>query len=378
MPLNRALVALAGLLLLSLAPPALPALSPQPDASISQSDIDFSNDFPQSGESVSVNVTVHNNGDAPSGVVTVKFYIDGLPYPPDRTIANIEPNGTGQASTAWLATVPKTYTFRVVVECALDANSANNEASRTLTVSTPGGVLSVSAALDPPSCRPSQEFFVNGTVRLGSAPVVGATVTVSIKPSGPTGAATTDANGAFSVNLTAPDKGGSYAVETTASSGTQRGTDTDTLVVVVPDLVIIGLSFSPENATEGRAVRILAVVRNEGDDSAELVEVGFYRGDSKLGVRSAGALPPGNQTEVELSWTAERGAHEIRAVADPNNKVAELDEDNNALSQTLTVKRSGGGGGGGPALALAAAIVVVGVVAVALALLWVRRRRRAR
>lgn len=373
---KRVLAALASLMMVALSPPAVPALSPQPDVSISESDIAFSNDFPQSGESVGINVTAHNIGDLASGVVTVRFYIDGLPYPPDRTIANIEPNSTGEASTTWLATAPKTYTIHVVLECAIDTNSANNEASRTITVSVPGGVLTVNATLDPPSCRPSHQLFINGTVRLAGAPVVGASVTVTIKPSGPTGTATTDAGGAFSVNLTAPGAGGSYEVETTATSGHQRGTDSDTLTVVVPDLLIVSLTFSTANATEGDMVRIVAVVRNAGGDVAGEVEVGFYRDDSRIGVRSARALGPGNQTEVEMKWTAEKGTHEMRAVADPDGKVAEMDEGNNGLSRPLTVKsRAGGGEGGGGGLLVAAAVAAVVIAALA-ALVVIRRRRR--
>ncbi|MEM4729450.1 MAG: CARDB domain-containing protein [Thermoplasmata archaeon] len=367
----------AALLALALLPPALTARPHQPDVSISPQDIVFSNDYPQTGEVVYINVTAHNLGDVDSGVVTVKFYIDTIPYPPDKMIANIEPNGTATASTTWLAAVPKTYTVRVVLECSLDANSANNEASRTLTVSMPGGSLMVSARLEPERCRPSQLFYVNGTVKIVNAPVTGASVTVTVKPQGPTGTTTTNSEGAFSVNLTAPEAGGSYAVETTASSGTQRGTDTDTLTVIMPDLIIASLVFSPENATEGKAVELVALVRNSGTDAADNVSVAFFRGTVRIGTKSVGELGPGNQSEVRISWTAIRGSHEIRAEADPDKRIAELDEANNSLSRTLEVREKVEGEGRG-FLPFAAAISAVLIIVALVALVLWKRRRRAR
>jgi len=102
--------------------------------------------------------------------------------------------------------------------------------------------------------------------------------------------------------------------------------------------------------------------------------VAIYRDGTRIGTKSAGELGAGNQTEVRISWRALKGTHQMKAEADPDGRVAELDETNNALTRPLTVKERPGGGGGG-AVFIGVVAVVVAVAVVAAVLLFMKRRR---
>jgi subtilase family serine protease len=361
------------LIIAILALPSTAVMAGPPDAAVSSTDIAFSNDFPKTGEIVTINVTVHNFGGMDSGAVTVKFFVDSIRYLPDKAIGNIPVNGTGVVSTSWPATIPKEYTIKVVLECAADTNVTNNEASRTITVGAPAGPLIVNMALDPSSCKPEQVFWANGTVKLTGQPISGAQVTVTVKPSGTPAAVTADADGRFSANLTAPKTAGRFEVEASATSGTLKGNDTKTLSVVLPDLDITALTFSNDKPVEGDNVKVTATVKNIGNDSVENFNVAFYFGSTKFTTVKAGPLPAGNQTEVAVDWKAVKGTHEMKAVADPDNKVAEVNEEDNALTVPLTVKEKPGAVDS-TSVMLIVAVVVVAVAAVAV--IWVMRARK--
>jgi hypothetical protein len=361
------------LVLATLALPLVVVSAGPPDVAIAAADISFSNDFPKTGENVGINVTVHNVGGMDAAAVVVRMYIDQelVPYN-QKDIALIKVNETGTASFAWPAVVPGTYTFYIKVNCTADTNMANNQASRSITV-TLGGPLMVSMALDPASCKPEQTLWANGTVRIGTQPASGATVTVTVKPSGTPASVTADASGMFSANLTAPKTAGRYEVEASATSGALKGNDTRTLSVVLPDLVVTGLIFSKEKPLEGDTVRITATVRNNGTDSVGSFMVAFYFDGTKFSTEKAGPLTAGNQTEVVADWTAVKGTHQMKATADPENKVAEINEEDNSLTVPLTVKEKAG------AVDNATVMLIVGVVAVAIvavAVIWILRGRK--
>jgi hypothetical protein len=353
--------------------PSLAVTAGPPDVAVSSTDISFSNDFPKTGENVKTNVTVHNVGGMDATAVTVRIYVDQelVPYN-EKDIALISVNGTGTASFDWPATIPKTYTIYIKVNCTADTNTANNQASRTITV-TAGGPLLVAMGLDPASCVPGQVFWANGTVKIGTQPISGAQVTVTVKPSGSPVTATTDSDGKFSANLTAPATAGRYEVEASATSGTLKGNDTKTLTVVLPDLELMALTFSNEKPKAGDTIKLTATVKNNGTDSVPTFIVAFYSDGSKFTSEKAGPLAAGNQTEVTVSWKAVKGTHQMKAAADPDSKIAEVNEDDNSLTVSLTVKENTGGGDN-TVLMLIVAVVVIAVVAVAV--MWMMRARK--
>ena len=375
------MAAAAALVLLSLFPPIVLADRLAPDVSIADSDIQFSNDFPKALETIVINVTVHNIGGMDATAVTVWFYQDNeqIPFTPQKTITNIPVNGTGTASANWAGIVPKTYTIHVKVNCTADTNLANNGASKTLTVGPPSGPLVVDMTLDPPACKPAQVFWANGTVKLATQPQPGASVTISVRDR--TGAAvgtpvqtTAGTNGAFTANLTAPVSAGDYLVEAGASSGGLNGNDTGTLRVVLPDLLITVLAFSSSAPREGDDVKVTATLKNNGTDTAQNVIVAFYDGGSKFASVKVDIITAGNSTPVTATWKAVKGTHQVKAVADPDNKVLESNEENNALAVPLPVKEKDGGGAGGNMLLIGGGVAVIAVVAV-VALVLLRRRK---
>jgi len=376
---ERLIAAAAVLALLGMIPLTTVAGPTSPDVAINPSDIAFSNDYPKTGETVAINITVHNKGETEATAVTVRFYTDQeLVFFAEKDITRIAPNGTGIASTNWPATLPKTYTIYVKVDCTADLNLANNQAQRTITV-TQGGVLLVDMALDPSSCRPGQPFWVNGTVRLGTQPSSNADVRVTVKdptgnPVGTPATAVTDSGGNYKVNLTAPGSAMNYEVEVSATSGGLKGNGTKTLRVILPDLVVLEVTFSNNKPKEGEKVTLTALVKNNGTEAVDTLEVAFYIDNNRIATKKEGPLAPDNSTQVSVTWTATKGSHQVKVVIDPNAKVGEINEDNNVLIIPMSVSAKPGGGTDNMVMIFALVVVIL-VVAVG-GVLFLRRRKK--
>jgi hypothetical protein len=201
-------------------------------------------------------------------------------------------------------------------------------------------------------------------------------VKLTVNRSGSPVITTTDVLGNFSANLTAPKGANRYEVEAAAASGSLKGNDTKTLTVIMPDMVISALTSSKDKPAEGDDVVLTATLKNNGTDAVESFMVAFYDGNAKFTTVKAGPLSAGNSTPVTVSWKAVKGTRQIKAVADPDNKVAEVDDENNAITISLTVKARNGGDD--MAVLLLVAVVIVAAAAIVGFALMRRRKKNAK
>jgi hypothetical protein len=113
----------------------------------------------------------------------------------------------------------------------------------------------------------------------------------------------------------------------------------------IPDLAVspADIRLFPMRPLPGQAVTIKATVRNIGAGGAWNVPVAFYEGEPHAGEPPIGIwivpyLAPGGGSEVtSVTWNADRGLAEIRAVADFEGVVFETDETNNIALRTFLI-----------------------------------------
>lgn len=99
-----------------------------------------------------------------------------------------------------------------------------------------------------------------------------------------------------------------------------------------PDLVIGKVRGRPSDAVKGEEVRLEANLENDGFDPATgTLEVAFFVDGTLVGHgQTSGLLDGGQEVTVQGPlWTAEQGSHTVRAAADPDDTVDEIDETNN-------------------------------------------------
>jgi hypothetical protein len=127
----------------------------------------------------------------------------------------------------------------------------------------------------------------------------------------------------------------------------------------LPDLVVKDVVVSKPSPVAGDALLFSAVVANVGTKataSGAVIRVAFSIDGTRVSVSNTykTALLPGASATLtantgptgSATWTATAGSHNLRAVVDAGNTIAESDETNNARTETLTVASSTDTSGG--------------------------------
>ena len=115
-----------------------------------------------------------------------------------------------------------------------------------------------------------------------------------------------------------------------------------------PDLVVVSVSWAPQELAAGQAVIFTAVIRNAGTEPTPAVThgVGFAVDGTPVSWSSAESAPlaPGEERTYTAdggpagpTWTATPGEHELQAAVDDVDRIGEADDTNNVMTATLTV-----------------------------------------
>ncbi|GAA1033089.1 hypothetical protein GCM10009557_33700 [Virgisporangium ochraceum] len=107
-----------------------------------------------------------------------------------------------------------------------------------------------------------------------------------------------------------------------------------------PDLLVTGISTNPPNPAIGASVSFTVNVQNRGTSASAASTTRVVVGGTTLNGATA-SIAAGTTATVAISgsWTATSGGATITATADAANVVAETNEGNNSLSQSIVVGR---------------------------------------
>jgi subtilase family serine protease len=107
-----------------------------------------------------------------------------------------------------------------------------------------------------------------------------------------------------------------------------------------PDLTTTSVTVPARQVTEGDAVTFSAAVGNLGPGDAANAVVRFLVDGAQVGGDQTVSLAAGANAIVSSgAWTATAGTHTVEAVVDPDNAIVEIDETNNAVSNTVAAQR---------------------------------------
>ncbi|WP_440945716.1 CARDB domain-containing protein [Methanosarcina sp. T3] len=108
--------------------------------------------------------------------------------------------------------------------------------------------------------------------------------------------------------------------------------------VLLPDLAVEGVSWSPTTPEVGEEVTIAATVKNQGDAASGETALILYIDGSSVREWDVSGLSSGESSSVSYTWVpTSKGSVELKAVVDEDNVVTESDEGNNEETATLKV-----------------------------------------
>jgi len=167
---------------------------------------------------------------------------------------------------------------------------------------------------------------------------------VAVTAPGTFGRGFTDAGGVATFTVDVADPG---TVNVTVTAHNYTPYETTTGVVLTPadfELSAGDITVQGEGPVirDGEQVNVTAVIHNLGRMGASDVLVRFYDGDPNAGGVTIGSavvasVPARGSGTARISWTAQGGADDIYAWADPDRAIAEYREDNNIASAVIVV-----------------------------------------
>lgn len=114
-------------------------------------------------------------------------------------------------------------------------------------------------------------------------------------------------------------------------------------ILDLPDLTVstASINFDPVMPKEGDLVSIKVTVGNLGEQYVPTTQVYAYEGETMLGSGEASFIEGGDPyADITFSCdtTGMEGAHEITILVDPEDTIAETNEDNNTASRSLGIQ----------------------------------------
>lgn len=321
---------------------------------------------PEPGENVEVSATVENQGDQDSNNFTYGFSIDGESLGSEQEHGQGVPAGESVTITApvqWSvdagehainASVDHWDTSLSETETK-DTNGDNDQRQRQYKVgpdlrinsfevrpseAVEGDEITFEATIEnvakPEESSPNADksfevaFPVDGQSRVAPVNVgglaAGETATVS--------ATWTATEGQHTVTATVdPDQ----AIADRDRSNNAAGGRSLDVRPALPDLVVSGLSFSPDPASTDEPVTFTPTLSNNGRADAGEHNVSLVVDGETVDTTTVSGVAQGAAKETSLSWTAEAGTHDIEVHVDAGETVKETNEGNNAWTLQLPV-----------------------------------------
>jgi uncharacterized repeat protein (TIGR01451 family) len=103
-----------------------------------------------------------------------------------------------------------------------------------------------------------------------------------------------------------------------------------------PDLIVQDITLSPQDPIIGDIVTITVVVKNQGSVDAGPNSVTCYMDSNVLDTKAITSLGPGITKAVTFTWTAVKGSHVVKAIADASGAITETDETNNVRTYNFS------------------------------------------
>ena len=292
------------------------------------------------GDTVTFTATLKNQGTGRAEPSRLACYISGS-YTGFVNIAKIEANASATATFQWPAT-SGIYTVSVVADCdnqLIESDENNNKTARTIPI-IPPDIFIPSIAWSPvnPAIDDTVTFTVNITNEGGGRAesfyvayylddALLTTEFISVIASG------------ASVNTTCTWQAlnGRHTFKAVAdynkavSENNENNNENKvTVIPLMPDLAVGTVTWSPADMPVGSKVTFNINIENQGNLSAGSSRVAYYVDGSIAGYNDIDRLGAGASVSRSFPWVIAAGSHTITIVADSNDQVFELYEDNNS------------------------------------------------
>ncbi len=302
--------------------------------------------YRREGDTVTVRMAVHNIGKAQADQCLINYYLDGELVKQ----GNIEAMEAGSSIfDEYAYTVQSaSHKLKVVVDpenLIIEEDETNNIKEIDLNNDVGADLELADISASPESPNIGEIVDITATVKnIGSGPASYSNVVCYIDGTENALSQIDYLNSGEEISTTFnwTAQAGNHTVKIVADSSDRinegnedNNEKTIAITTKTPDLTISSISWSPLVPVPGDTVTFTATVKNLGIAQADEFRLQYLVDGLSKGMHSIAALEIGGSRVKEFSWIAEPGLHDVTLAVDYENKIAELDENNNNLTLGL-------------------------------------------
>ncbi len=289
------------------------------------------------GDTVTFSVNITNQGSGSAENFFITYYLDD-DLLTSNIVGRLDSDASVNKTCTWKA-VNGRHVFKAVVDynkAITEDNEDNNEFTITVAPNMPDLDV-VTVTWSPADIRPGSEVKFDiviknlGTLNAGATRVA---YYIDDAVAGFTDIDQLNADAATTVHFTWSALAGVHSINIVADASNkvfEIDEDNNTKVVTLPppDLIVQGITWTPEDAATGDKVTITATINNQGSSRTQNTQVTCYIDGLPLETKDLPAIDPNGSLTNSFGWTAAAGKHKIKITADVTNRVTESDETNN-------------------------------------------------
>jgi subtilase family serine protease len=311
--------------------------NPGPDLIVQS--IEFSPEEPALGEVVTISVTLKNQGTSKTGLSHVDCHIDDTVLT-SGYVTIIEAGATRTVTLTWTAEGGN-HIITAIAD-SKDEVTEDDETNNTKTYSfttLAADLVIQSISWLPETASKGDDVVISVTVKnLGNNKSVNSRLHLYIDDTSRGYHDLTAINPGGTITKTfdwiAP--AGQHTIKAIVDdtdlvneSDETNNEKTSTFSTLAPDLIIQGITWTPENPSKTDEVTFTITVENQGIGRADSCFLGYYIDGEYHSAISISSLEGETAVNATFEWTVLSEEHEFKAVADLYNDVVESDEKNN-------------------------------------------------
>ena len=318
-----------------LAQPALAA--PAPDLIIP--DISLSPIHPAIGDSVTITLTVRNQGDALAFGSSAVCYIDDAILA-TNSIGSLEAGSMATTTFTWKA-LAGSHIIRAVADSAgavPESDETNNSMTFSMT-SLAADLIVQSISWLPANPSKGDDLIFRITVKNqgnNKSGLARLSFYIDGNSRGYRDVYPIDPGSTSVSTYNWVAQSGQHALKAVIDEAGQleEGNESNnvynmTFSTLPPDLIVHDVVWEPENPSKNDTVTFTANITNQGTGRSDSCQLAYYIDGVYRSALQFNPLEAGSSDNITFTWTALSDLHEIKVVIDYNDLVAESDENNN-------------------------------------------------
>ncbi len=309
--------------------------------------IEWSPASPSESENVTFTIYIKNQGDGRADYSTLDYYIDGG-YIDSMPVDPIDAGVTDNKTFSWIAKsgVHEIKAVTDSLERVFEDNEDNNQTTVLFAPLVPDLTIgAITWSPTTPSIGETVTFSVpvrnQGSGRAGASRVY---LYIDSSPQGNRLISSIDGESTSTQTFTWEAVSGTHTIKAVADKTDQvmeidENNNEQSVIfsgASFADLIIEDITWLPASPAIGETVTFTISIKNRGSGRADFSRVGYYFDGELMPSIAVNPIDAGDTQSKTFSWTAVLGQHEIRAVADANEKVTEDSEDNNEKVVSIT------------------------------------------